>query len=116
MRISDWSSDVCSSDLPAGQGIGIGLFETGRVDEPEIEIEQPSLALAPVARDARQIVDQRQRLARQPVEKRGLADMGAADAPNDRKKGHGFKCRRSGESRGGKGRVSTGRDRGTTVQ
>src|SRR3546814_3751494 len=32
MRISDWSSDVCSSDLPAGDGEAVGRNTTrGRV-------------------------------------------------------------------------------------
>src|SRR3546814_14942228 len=31
MRISDWSSDVCSSDLPAGAG-GAGLRDHGGVE------------------------------------------------------------------------------------
>src|SRR3546814_16266727 len=35
MRISDWSSDVCSSDLPF-QTLGRGAF--GRVDEPRPDI------------------------------------------------------------------------------
>src|SRR3546814_4788216 len=32
MRISDWSSDVCSSDLPAGDAAGFGGIED-KVDE-----------------------------------------------------------------------------------
>src|SRR3546814_13991538 len=30
MRISDWSSDVCSSDLPPHTGAGIGILQLGR--------------------------------------------------------------------------------------
>src|SRR3546814_17538152 len=40
MRISDWSSDVCSSDLPhlaatAGAGAGRALLELDRLDLPD---------------------------------------------------------------------------------
>src|SRR3546814_3757807 len=31
MRISDWSSDVCSSDLRGGSGIGVVVNELGEV-------------------------------------------------------------------------------------
>src|SRR3546814_1330555 len=36
MRISDWSSDVCSSDLPpdTGPGIGVTCFEFARSGGP----------------------------------------------------------------------------------
>ena len=45
----------------------------------EVEIAEPRLALAAVARDARPIVDQRQPPADQPVEQRRLADIRPAD-------------------------------------
>src|SRR3546814_8837830 len=39
MRISDWSSDVCSSDLPVGKGTGLGLSQIfGFVHQSEGEI------------------------------------------------------------------------------
>src|SRR3546814_15881116 len=34
MRISDWSSDVCSSDLPAAQGRHCPLRERARLCQP----------------------------------------------------------------------------------
>ena len=43
------------------------------------EVAEPRLALAPVAGDARQVVDQRQPPADQPVEQRRLADVRPAD-------------------------------------
>src|SRR3546814_1436828 len=36
MRISDWSSDVCSSDLPLWYGIGVSLLK--RIPRSEIAI------------------------------------------------------------------------------
>src|SRR3546814_14723174 len=36
MRSSDWSSDVCSSDLVDGVPFGIGGGAAGQVDQPEI--------------------------------------------------------------------------------
>src|SRR3546814_2447728 len=54
MRISDWSSDVCSSDLYDGQGRFIGYIGVGRdVTEEQGQrrrLEEMNLALA-AARD-----------------------------------------------------------------
>src|SRR3546814_6973687 len=36
MRISDWSSDVCSSDLPGRPGLFLDVLDTARI-EGEIE-------------------------------------------------------------------------------
>src|SRR3546814_1531729 len=36
LRISDWSSDVCSSDLPPGQH-GAHVHMTGKCDAPKFE-------------------------------------------------------------------------------
>src|SRR3546814_11576053 len=41
MRISDWSSDVCSSDLafslfPRGVGVAAGLRQSGAIDQPPV--------------------------------------------------------------------------------
>src|SRR3546814_1724614 len=47
MRISDWSSDVCSSDLPAA---AVGLDEGGRADQ--LQLQQAAVLLGP-----RQLVD-----------------------------------------------------------
>src|SRR3546814_12938290 len=69
MRISDWSSDVCSSDLRAGGAIALKLVV---LDEIDTRIEQPRhlcgsrLGIEPDARlddraDHRATVDARQR-------------------------------------------------------
>ena len=43
-----------------GKRLGIAFLEPRRVDHREGEIQQPPFALAPVAGDARLIVDQRE--------------------------------------------------------
>src|SRR3546814_4207282 len=45
MRISDWSSDVCSSDLAEVPGAGKLLFRARELAQPEIDLAQqpPSL-------------------------------------------------------------------------
>ena len=58
---------------------GRGVVEAGGVDGGELEVAEPRLALAPVAGDARAVVDQRQPPADQPVEQRRLADIRPAD-------------------------------------
>src|SRR3546814_14635972 len=83
MRISDWSSDVCSSDL-----------------DQKFQPQQPGIALAPVARHPRLVVDEREALADKPVEQGRFADIGPADNGD-----------RSAESRVGKECVSTCRTR-----
>src|SRR5215468_8471883 len=55
------------------------LVETRGVDDGEGEIAELALALAAVAGDAGQIIDQRKLLPDQPVEQRRLADIGPAD-------------------------------------
>ena len=59
--------------------VGRRILEAGGVDDVEIEIVEPGRMHAPVARDARRVVDQRQLAAGEPVEKRRLADVGPAD-------------------------------------
>ena len=71
----------------ADQRVGRRLLEAGRVDQPEAQIGDAALALAPVAGHPRQVVDQRQLPADQPVEQRRLADIGAPDDRN--REGHG---------------------------
>src|SRR3546814_18683234 len=39
MRISDWSSDVCSSDLRKYLRVGNDLFRSGRDDKPDMSIK-----------------------------------------------------------------------------
>src|SRR3546814_3471603 len=36
MRISDWSSDVCSSDLGAGEAINVAVFHRARLNGTRI--------------------------------------------------------------------------------
>src|SRR3546814_2012013 len=59
MRISDWSSDVCSSDLAALLaivfGIGAGMFGARRSDKPH-SVRAGHLSGAPVANDIQAIV------------------------------------------------------------
>src|SRR3546814_7886133 len=53
MRISDWSSDVCSSDLFAGEGVDDDLRGSGAVG---IVVERPALAGLAVPMDLRRLV------------------------------------------------------------
>ena len=53
---------------PAGEGIGIFILIACGIDNGEFKIEQATLALTPVARDAGRIVDKRQFLTNQTVE------------------------------------------------
>src|SRR3546814_4446289 len=75
MRISDWSSDVCSSDLPASALALVGAGLADRLDVQAVELETRAVALH--ARQSRvdDIVDARHR-------QRGLGDVGRQhDAP-----------------------------------
>ena len=51
------------------------LLKPRGVEQAETHVARIDLRLAPVARDAGQIVDERQPLAGQPVEERRLADI-----------------------------------------
>lgn len=51
----------------------------GRVDQAQIQIAQTATRLAPVAGNARTVINNGQRLAGKPVEQGGLAHIGAAD-------------------------------------
>src|SRR3546814_6413107 len=86
MRISDWSSDVCSSDLRAGGAIALKLVV---LDEIDTRIEQPRhlygsrLGIEPDARlddraDHRATVDDRQRPRAYDAEMRDLEIGGAS--------------------------------------
>src|SRR3546814_15951703 len=66
MRISDWSSDVCSSDL-------------GRVDQQQLAFGEGRDAQQPVARGLRTVGDDADLGPDQGVDQGGLADVGAAD-------------------------------------
>src|SRR3546814_13300958 len=55
MRISDWSSDVCSSDLPAGTPVGLtaNSFTSVSLDPPLLLVCIANKAgTAPILRDA----------------------------------------------------------------
>ncbi len=89
---------------PAGQGFGIFIFPAGGIHRLEGEARDPRLAHAAIARHAGLIVHQRQPFAHQPVEQRGLADIGAANDDHLRELGCGHdRCRwpdRPGLARG----------------
>ena len=63
----------------AGQRGRVALLQARGVDNGEVEVAEARLALAPVARDAGLVVDQRELAADEPVEQRRLADVGPAD-------------------------------------
>ena len=63
------------------------FLETGRVDQADFGIEQICDAFAPVARQTRQVGDERRARAGQPVEQRRFADVRTADDRDDRKLG-----------------------------
>ena len=63
----------------AGEAVRRRFVEAGGIDGGEAQVAETRLALAAVAGDAGQIVDQRQPPADQPVEQRRLADIRPAD-------------------------------------
>lgn len=69
----------------AGQCFGLVVFPARRVDDLEFQAEQLGVAETTVARHARLIVDERELLADEPIEQRGLADVGSADDDHLRK-------------------------------
>src|SRR5690606_28428041 len=66
----------------AGQARRIVVLPTGRIDDGEIQPEKVRFAESAIPRDARLIVHQRQFLADQTIEQRGLADIRSADNDN----------------------------------
>jgi hypothetical protein len=60
-------------------GFQDGLLQSGGIDHGEGDVAESAFPLAPVAGDARPVVDKRQPAADQPVEEGRLADIGAAD-------------------------------------
>ena len=58
---------------------GGGILEAGGIDDVEIQVVETGGMHAAVAGDARRVVDERQLLAGQAVEKRRLADIRPAD-------------------------------------
>ena len=71
-----------------GNRAALGLLEAGRVDDGHGIAGEIGFAVASVARQPRHIRDERGTAARQPVEQRRLADVGAADDGDDRGSGH----------------------------
>ena len=63
----------------AGQAFRSGLLQSGGIDHGEVDVAESAFPLAPVAGDARPVVDERQPAADQPVEEGRLADIGATD-------------------------------------
>ena len=55
------------------------LLQPCRIDDAEGEIAEPRVALAPVARDAGAVVDERQFFPDEPVEQRRFADVRTPD-------------------------------------
>ena len=60
---------------PPGERVRLRLVEAGRIDDGELEVAQPPLALAAVAGDAGKVVDQRKLPPDKAVEQRRLADI-----------------------------------------
>src|SRR3546814_2934954 len=71
MRISDWSSDVCSSDLPAGEDI-VFFGPFGQRLPAVVAFEEERLGLEVPVDHAREIVALAERVA-QHAHQRGLA-------------------------------------------
>src|SRR3546814_15367344 len=61
MRISDWSSDVCSSDLRKATDLALRVIEGDKkIDQIEVDVERLAVRLialrAPMADDLREVV------------------------------------------------------------
>ncbi len=64
---------------PRFQAVIGSFFKTRRIDNLKLQIVELGIVDAPVARDARQVIDQRQLAADEAIEQRGLADIGTPD-------------------------------------
>src|SRR3546814_5542036 len=69
MRISDWSSDVCSSDLANGRGKALPQRSGRRLDSGQLEIFRMPRARAVQLAEIPDVVDRRTGIARK-VEER----------------------------------------------
>ncbi len=58
------------------------VLVTGRVEHLEVQVGNVPVRLAAVACYAGRVIDQRDLAAHQPIEQRGLSDIGAADNGN----------------------------------
>ena len=72
------------------------ILQSCRVDQREVEIGDRALALAPVARHAGPVMDQRRGTPDQTIEERGLAHVGTPD-DGDREGHDGFAGLRPGQ-------------------
>src|SRR3546814_8491292 len=88
MRISDWSSDVCSSDLilreesPAFARVGIAVPDTQRIERYALRIEHPEYIMIGMEQQLRRIAEGR--VAREP------AGVGMPVRADDRQARHLF--------------------------
>ena len=85
---------------PARQAEFVLVLPPGGIDHGEMQTRDIGIAHPPVARHSRLIIDQRELLAHQPVEQRGLADIGSADNDNFGLAGHGHNARQVGANAG----------------
>src|SRR3546814_18316046 len=113
MRISDWSSDVCSSDLLSISTLGIVPFRSKKEllhrAEQGQQSAQEELAVVQAARAA---ADRRVADAERRAKQAELVALHEAKIAGQRRRGRGRKAhKRSDERRGGKERGSTGRYR-----
>ena len=81
-----------------GQAVGRGLVEARGVDDREAQVAEAPLALAPVARHARPVIDQREPPADQAVEQGRLADI--RPSHDGESEAHEFDDARRREARG----------------
>ena len=58
------------------------IFPPGGIDHGEMQTGDVGIAHPPVTRHPRLIIDEGEFLAHQPIEQRGLADIGSADDNN----------------------------------
>ena len=72
------------------EAIGIGLLETGGVDDLKAEIAEAGVTDATIARHARRVVDERQLLADEAIEQCRLADVRPSDNGDGRLGCHGW--------------------------
>jgi hypothetical protein len=63
----------------ADERLLVGFLEARGIDDPEDEIAEPRLALAPVTGDAGPVVDEGEPLPDKPVEEGRLADIRPPD-------------------------------------
>jgi hypothetical protein len=71
-----------------GDAGGGDRLESAGVDHDESALAHPRLPVQAVAGQPRDVGDQRGATAREPVEQRGLADVGPADQRDDRQQAH----------------------------